>query len=269
MDVAKNLQQMFSLEGKVVLFTGAAGGIGRELCKGLARAGAAVALCDISRDGLVALEEEIQSEGGSASSHIMDVSDKDSISACVDQIGEPYGHIDVLGNGAGINKREGLLDVEEETYARIMEINLKGVFRVSRAVAPYMMAQKSGSIINIGSHNTGSVLGGCSVYAATKSGIVALTRSMSVEWAKYNIRANCISPGHILTPLTTVTWEHPERAAYLRERIAMRRPGNPEEIVGLCVLLASDASGYITGSEYRIDGGCLSGGSPWPYDTKY
>jgi len=113
------------------------------------------------------------------------------------------------------------------------------------------------------------MLGGISVYGATKSGVVALTRSMAIEWAKHGIRANCICPGHILTPLTTVTWEHPTRGDYLRDRIAMRRPGEPGELVGMCVLLASDASSYMTGQPYYIDGGCLAGGDPWDFDTKY
>lgn len=267
--IADNLEKLFSLEGKVCLLTGAAGGIGVALAKGLAGAGAMVALADISVGGLEALEREVRAEGCVARGYEMDVTDTNSVNEAVRRVVDDHGRIDVLVNCAGINKREGFLDVEEATYDRIMDINLKGVFRVTQAVAPHMMRQMGGSIINIGSHNTGAVLGGVSVYAATKSGILAFTRSMAVEWAKYNIRANCISPGHILTALTQVTWDHPERSAYLRERIAMRRPGMPEEIVGLCVLLASDASGYISGSEYRIDGGCLCGGSPWPYDTQY
>lgn len=263
------LENLFSLEGKVVLFTGAAGGIGSELCEGMAKAGATLALCDINKQRLDELKDKITAEGGKASSHIMNVMEKASINSCVKEIGDLYGHIDVLVNCAGINKREGFMDVEEETYDRLMDINLKGTFLVSQAVAPYMMEQKNGSIINIGSHNTGWVLGGCAVYAATKSGIVAFTKSQAVEWAKYNIRSNAISPGHIQTPLTTVTWEHPVRSKYLLDRIAMNRPGYPEDIVGVCILLASDASAYITGCEYRVDGGCIAGGQPWPYDTKY
>ena len=269
MSVEMFLKNLYSLEGKTVVFTGAAGGIGSELTKGMAKAGASVALCDVNEKRLNELKKSIESDNGTASVHVMDVTDKDNVQQCVKNIADKYGHIDVLVNCAGINKREGFMDVKEETYDKIMAINLKGVFFVTRSVALYMMKQKHGSIINIGSHNTGSALGGVSIYGATKCGVVAFTRSMAIEWAKYNIRANCISPGHILTPLTTVTWENPARANYLRERIAMRRPGKPNEILGLCILLASDASSYITGSEYRIDGGCLAGGTPWPYDTKY
>ena len=267
--IGDNLEKLFSLAGKVALVTGAGGGIGAELARGLASAGAVAALCDIRLEPLQQVEEQIEAAGGKASCHQMNVADKKSIAEAVQAIGETWGHIDVLVNCAGINKREGFLDVEEETYDRIMDVNLKGVFQVTQAVAPYMIRQKGGSIINIGSHNTGAVLGGVSVYAATKSGVLAFTRSMAVEWAKFNIRANCVSPGHILTPLTVPTWEHPERSKYLKERIAMQRPGEPQEIVGVCVLLASDASSYISGAEIRVDGGCLAGGAPWPYDTKY
>ncbi len=263
------LESLFSLEGKVVIFTGAAGGIGSELCEGLAKSGATVALCDINQRSLDELRDKIMAAGRKASAHILNVMDKENIQSCVQEINHLYGHIDVLVNCAGVNKREGFLDVEEETYDRLMAINLKGTFLMSQTVAYYMRKQNYGNIIHIGSHNTGWVLGGCSVYAATKSGIVAFTKAQAVELAKYNIRTNCISPGHIQTPLTTVTWEHPERSKYLLDRIAMNRPGYPEDIVGVCILLASDASAYITGCEYRVDGGCMAGGQPWPYDTKY
>lgn len=269
MSVESNLAKLFSLEGKVVLLTGAAGGIGAALSKGMAGIGALMCNCDISEKGLRALDEEIAAQGGKSVSYIMDVTSAKSIGAAVDAIIAQFGKIDVLVNVAGINKREGFLDVAEQTYDRIMDINLKSVFLVSQAVAPHMMERRGGSIINIGSHNATAMLGGCSVYGATKSGVLALTRSMAVEWAEWGIRANAVSPGHILTPLTQVTWDHPTRGDYLRERIAMRRPGYPEELLGMIVLLASDASGYISGANLVVDGGCLAGGTPWEYDSAY
>ena len=269
MSVESNLKKLFSLEGKVILMTGAAGGIGAELSKGMAGAGAVMCNCDISEHGLKELSETIASEGGAARSYIMDVTDKKSVHASVDSVIAEFGRIDVLVNVAGINKREGFLDVLEETYDRIMDINLKSVFLVTQAVVPHMMKRRAGSIINIGSHNATAMLGGCSVYGATKSGVVALTRSMAIEWAEWGIRANAVSPGHIVTPLTEPTWSHPTRGDYLRDRIAMRRPGEPEEIVGLVALLASDASSYMTGANYVLDGGCLCGGMPWEFDSAY
>lgn len=268
--IGDNLEKLFSLEGKVILATGAAGGIGTELCRGMAAAGGDVAICDLDFETAKKKADEIVAEGGSAKAFALNVLDKTSIKECTDNVLAAFGHIDVLANIAGINKREGILDVEEATYDKIMGINLKGTFLMSQEVVKHMIKRgKGGSVINIGSHNDEAMLAGCSVYGATKSGVVALTRCMAIEWAKHNIRANAISPGHILTPLSQVTWDHPTRSVYLRERIAMARPGNPEELVGLCILLASDASTYMSGQAYHVDGGCLCGGQPWDYDTKY
>lgn len=269
MSVESNLKKLYSLEGKVVLLTGAAGGIGAAMAKGMAGVGATMCNCDIDEKRLDELEQAIKAECGEASSYILNVTDKASIKACVDAVIAEYGQIDVLINCAGVNKREGFLDAQEETFDRIMDINLKSVFLVTQAVVPHMMEKRRGSIINMGSHNVVGMLGGVSIYGASKSGVAAFTRSMAIEWAKYNIRANCLCPGHVLTPLTAVTWEHPTRGDYLRDRIAMRRPCMPDELLGMTILLASDASGYMTGVNYHIDGGCLAGGTPWDYDTKY
>jgi gluconate 5-dehydrogenase len=266
MSIAANLERIFSLEGKVVLLTGALGGIGSVLAREMAGAGATMALSDLDAGKLAALADEI---GGGARAFPLDLLDVKSIQCCVAGVIGTHGRVDVLVNCAGINKREGLLDVEEQTYDRIMGVNLKGLYFLTQEVGKHMIRARKGSIINFASHNAVAMLGGVSVYGATKSAIAALTRSMAVEWAKYGVRANAIAPGHILTPLTAVTWEHPERARYLRERIAMGRPGKPEEIVGLAILLASDASSYMSGTMIHVDGGCLAGGQPWSFDTKY
>ncbi|MFA9381089.1 MAG: SDR family NAD(P)-dependent oxidoreductase, partial [Acetanaerobacterium sp.] len=222
-----------------------------------------------AEEKLHTLEAEIKADGGKARSYRLDVSDMKDIQGCVSRMISDTGRIDVLINCAGINKREGFLDVEAETYDRIMDINLKGLYFLSQEVAKHMMKAHKGNIINMASHNSVSMLGGCSVYGATKSAVTALTRSMAVEWAQYGIRANAIAPGHILTPLTQVTWDHPERSRYLKERIAMQRPGTPEELLGITIMLASDASSYMSGMMCHVDGGCLAGGTPWPYDTNY
>jgi NAD(P)-dependent dehydrogenase (short-subunit alcohol dehydrogenase family) len=267
--IGKNLEKIFSLSEKVVLFTGATGGIGSALCKGFADVGAAMALCDMDAGKLAELEGEILAKGGKAKSFTLDLTRMSDVTNCVDRVIQAFGRIDVLVNCAGINRREGFLDVEESTYDRIMQINLKGLYFISQEVAKHMRTAGKGSIINMASHNSVGMLGGCSVYGATKSAVTALTRSMAVEWAKFGIRANAMAPGHILTPLTTVTWEHPTRSEYLKERIAMKRPGTPEEILGTAILLASDASSYMSGMMVHIDGGCLAGGAPWDFDTKY
>lgn len=267
--IGKNLEKIFSLEDKVIVLTGATGGIGSVLAKGLASVGADMALCGTSMEKLLKLEQEIINYDGKAKSFVLDIADMDSVRECVNSIKEEYGRIDVLINCAGINKREGLLDVEEDTYDKIMDINLKGLFFLSQEVIKIMIEAKSGNIINMASHNSIGMLGGCSVYGATKSALLGLTRSMAVELAQYGIRANAIAPGHILTPLTTVTWEHPERSKFLRERTAMARPGMPKELLGLTIMLASEASSFMSGMVYHADGGYLAGGNPWPYDTKH
>lgn len=269
LQVENYLRNMFSLEAKTAIVTGAAGGIGSVIAEALACSGAYTILCDIDMENLGKIEETIRKKGGNVQAFKLDVTDTNSVDCCVQKVATECRGIDILINCAGVNKREGLMDVEEETYDRIMNINLKGVFRVSRAVAPYMKKRSRGSIINIGSHNTGSILGGCSVYGATKCGVVSLTRSMAVEWAKYNIRANCVSPGHIKTELTVPTWKDQEKSRYLLERIALARPGYPGDVAGICVFLASDASSYITGEEIRVDGGCICGGQPWAYNTQF
>lgn len=269
MDVQKKLSELFSLEGKVALLTGAAGGIGSVLARGMAAVGADMALCDIAEDSLRRLRGEIHADGGNAGAYRMDMLDMGSVRDGVAQIIRDKGRIDVLINCAGINKRDGFLDVTEELYDRIMGINLKGLYFLSQEVAKHMIREGKGNIINVASHNSVGMLGGCSVYGATKSAVTALTRSMAVEWAQYGIRANAIAPGHILTQLTQATWDNPQRAEYLTERIAMRRPGAPEELLGAVVMLASDSSSYMSGMMIHVDGGCLAGGSPWPYDTNY
>ncbi len=268
-DTATYLESVFSLKGKVILLTGAAGGIGEVLAHGMAMAGATMAMTDLREEQVKEAAARVAAAGGIAEGFAVDVSKLASIRACVDAVAAKFGRIDVLVNCAGINKREGILDVAEETYDKIMAINLKGVFFLSQEVGKRMAKQGSGNVINIGSHNDEAMLGGCSVYGATKSGVVALTRAMAVEWAQLGIRANAISPGHIHTPLTAVTWEHPTRGDYLLDRIAMRRPGRPDDLVGICIMLASDASRYMTGQAYHVDGGCLCGGDPWDFDTAY
>ncbi|HBP37640.1 MAG TPA: hypothetical protein DD640_02660 [Clostridiales bacterium] len=265
--VGKNLVKLFSLEGKVILITGAAGGIFREIAKGLAAIGGEVALCDVNEAGLQDVVSEITASGGLAYGVPLDLLRKESIQACVDTVIARSGRIDVLINGAGINRRVPFIDGDEATYDQIMGINLKGVYLMSQMAARHMISQQSGSIINVASYNSVMMLGGCAVYGASKSGVAALTRAQAVEWAKYGIRSNALAPGHIRTPLTEPLWTHPTRSKFLLERIAMARPGTPEDLLGMTILLASDASRYMTGQMYHVDGGCLAGGQPWDLDT--
>ncbi len=263
LDVNVKLKELFSLEGKVILITGAAGGIFSEVSRGMAQVGGRMALCDFNMEGLKAVEDEIQGFGGEAKSFAVDMTSLESIHACVDQVVEAYGRIDVLVNGAGINKRVKLLNGDEETFDRIVAVNLKGVHFLSQEVAKHMKETGGGSVINVTSYNSVMMLGGCGVYGATKSGVAALTRAQAIEWAEFGIRSNAICPGHISTPLTAPLWTDPVRSKFLLDRIAMNRPGEPKDLLGIAILLASDASGYMSGMMYHVDGGCLAGGQPW------
>ena len=224
MDISGKLQEMFSLEGKVILITGAGGSIGGEMAIGVAQVGAQVALADVNDEGMKKIADQIGAFGGEALCVHTDILSLDSIKACVAVTMAHFGRIDVLINCAGINKREGCLHGDEATFDRIVGINLKGVYFMSQEVAKHMIQAHKGSIINIASYNSVMMLGGCGIYGATKSGVVALTRAQTVEWAKYGIRSNAIAPGHIQTELTTKTWETPKLANFLLDRIAMARP---------------------------------------------
>lgn len=261
--VNEKLNDLFSLEGKIVLMTGAAGGIGASLSKGLASVGANMILCDFNEEGLKQVEDDIKAEGNKATSVVINMLELDSIKKCVSTVIKKFGKIDVLVNMAGINKRTPLLEGDEETFDRIIGVNLKGVHFLSQEVAMHMKEAKTGSIINVASYNAVMMLGGNGIYGASKSGIAALTRSQAIEWAKYGIRSNALSPGHISTPLTAPLWTDPVRSKYMLDRIAMARPGTPEDLLGMLVLLASDASSYMSGMLYHVDGGCLAGGQPW------
>ncbi len=268
-DIGDYLETQFSLAGKTALLTGGAGGIGKALAEGLCGAGAQTAVCDVNIGRAREIAANLTAEGHQAKAFELDLTDATSIRQCAGAVVAEFGKIDILINCAGVNKREGFLDVTENTYDLIMNVNLKGTVFMTQAVVPHMVKQGGGKIVNLSSHNAQGMLGGVSVYGATKSAVSALTRSMAIEWAKFNIQANAVAPGHILTELTQVTWDHPTRAPYLRERIAMRRPGLPGEVVGMVLMLCSNASSYMTGQTYHIDGGCLAGGTPWEYDTRF
>ena len=189
------LTSLFGLEGKSIVVTGAGGGIGLAISEGLLRAGAEVALCNRTTAKCKPLADRIIAEGGTASVHQLDVTSLDSIHACVDEVMAKYGKIDVLFNVAGINKRGGLLDVEEADYDRIMDTNLKGLFFMSQAVAREMYKRRTGSIINIGSHNDEGMLGGCSVYGATKSYVLSFTESLAEELKGSGVTVTAFCPG--------------------------------------------------------------------------
>jgi NAD(P)-dependent dehydrogenase (short-subunit alcohol dehydrogenase family) len=257
------LSSLFGLEGKVALVTGAAGGIGQELALGLARAGARVVVNGRREEQLVAIRERISAAGGAAAVVAADVSSLEASRRMVEQAAEVFGGLDILVNCAGMNRRQPILAVEPETYEQIMAVNLRGPYFASQAAAPLLMERGGGSIIQIGSITVAIGLELVSVYGATKAALAQLTKTMAVEWAAQKIRVNCLCPGFLMTPLTAEgLWGDERKHRWLLDRIPLRRPGLPEEMVGMAIFLASDASSYMTGQSVFLDGGLLAG-SPW------
>ncbi len=256
------LRRLFSLEGKAALVTGASGGIGQALARGLADAGAVVGLHGTRVRELEELRQEIEARGGRALALPADLGE---VAACRQLIGDAHaglGRLDILVNCAGINRRKPIAEVAEEDFEAVMAVNLRGLFFVSQAAQPIMRAQGGGKIINVGSVTSLDGLSDVSIYGATKAAVAQLTKTMALEWARDNIQVNCLAPGFMMTPLTEgPLWGDDWRRQWLLSRIAAGRPGLPDELVGAALLLASPASSYLTGHTLVVDGGYLIGGS--------
>jgi len=253
---------LFDLSGRVAVVTGAGGGLGSWLAAGLAAAGAHVVLSDhphASVDGPLAA---IAEGGGSADALAEDLLDDDAPQRLIDGVLERHGRVDVIVNNAGINRREPIFEVSRESWDTIGALTLRVPFDLSRAGAVSMARTGGGSIVHIGSLNTAIGLQGVSVYGAHKAGLCQLAKSMSIEWAHHDIRVNALCPGFMLTPLSKPLWDDRERCDWILERSLLRRPGQPDELVGMCLLLASDAGSFITGQTVYVDGGWLAG-TPW------
>ncbi len=265
-----SIQEMFSLAGKVALVTGGSGDIGMAIARTYAEAGAAIALNGRSPARLHESADVLRAAGAEVLELQGDVADIVVARALVEQAHAWRGRIDVLVNCAGSNRRKAVLDVEPEDFEMIVAVHLRGAYFTSQAVARHMIADGAdgggavgGKIIHIGSATINTGLADVSVYGAAKSGLAALTRSMAVEWAEHGIQVNCLAPGFIMTELTREgLWANERRSRWLHERIPQRRPGRPDEMAGVALLLATSASSYLTGQVIHVDGG-FAAGSKW------
>jgi NAD(P)-dependent dehydrogenase (short-subunit alcohol dehydrogenase family) len=255
-----NNNPLFDLTGKTAIVTGTSRGLGQEFARALAKAGADLVLTSRNRPSLSAFESEIQTLGRRAVSLELDVRYQHSIEAMVSAAESAFGHLDILVNNAGFNIRKPALEVAWEDWNIILDTNLRGSFFMAQAVARRMINAKYGRIINIGSVTSVAGYAGLAPYGASRGGIRQLTMSLADDWGKHGITVNCLAPGWFHTEQNKALYEDQEWVNYLCERIPVRRPGEPNDLDGAIVFLASESSRYMTGQTILVDGGISTGG---------
>ena len=252
----------FTLEGRSALVTGASGGIGRALAVGLAGAGAAVAVHGRSVGQLEETSRLIEAQGGRAVALTAELNDHNQCNRLIGEAHRALGHLDILVNCAGMNRRKLITAVSEDDFDTIVNVNLRSLYFLSQAAHPIMKAHGRGKIIHIASLTSAIALGGTSVYGLTKAAVSQLAKTQAVEWAKDNIQVNCLAPGFVVTPLTEESlWGDEAKRKWLLGRIPAKRPGTPDDMVATLLLLTGAGSAYLTGQTITVDGGVLAGGS--------
>ena len=250
---------LFRLDGRFAIVTGAASGMGRCAAFGLADAGAHVIAADLNADGLDRLAKEMAAEGYALTTVVTDIAEEDAVANMVQVALGVNGRIDVLVNSAGIGARGPADSYPLELWQRVLRVNTRGSFLCARAVGPTMIAQRKGSIVNIASCGAAVGWPGSVGYQASKAGLGQLSRSLAVEWGPYNVRVNSVAPGYVDTPQSQVEEaREPEYFAERLRRVPMGRKAQPEEVVGAILFLASDASSMVTGNLIATDGGYIA-----------
>jgi NAD(P)-dependent dehydrogenase (short-subunit alcohol dehydrogenase family) len=244
-------RSMFDLTGKSALVVGAGRGIGEAGAQGLAAFGAKVFCADVDGEAAEETAEEIRSRKGRAEALELDITDSGSVHAAAERVGVP----DVLVSTPSINVRKPLLKITDEEFDRVVDLNLKGTFRLIREFGRGMAGRGSGSIIAFSSIRAQVVEPGQGVYAATKSGTVQMLRTLATELGPRGVRVNAIAPGVVETPLTAQIKESPDWYDSYAQKSILGRWAQPHEMVGMIVYLASDASSYVTGAFILVDGG--------------
>ena len=249
---------LFNLKGKTALITGSGSGLGLAIAEGLAGAGAKIILNGRNESKLVTAENWFKQKGVQVDKLVFNVTDSSAVKKAITEYEKNSGPIDILINNAGINIRGPFEELSEEDWKKVLDINVNGAMIVSQALGPFMIKRKAGKIINICSVQ--SDLGRPSIvpYTVSKGGIKMLTKALATEWGGHNIQVNGIGPGYFETELTKPLKDNPEFDKWLCSRTPANRWGQPKELIGAAVFLASEASDYVNGHILNVDGGLLA-----------
>ena len=254
-----NLPSLFDLTGKTALITGSSEGLGLSMARGLAGAGATIILNGRDETKLSSAAKSLADDGHNVGVRAFDVADEKVVIAAFEHFDTAGVAIDILVNNAGIQLRKPMVDLKTEEWRRVVDIHLTGSFQVGREAAKRMIARgRGGKIINIASLASEVARATISPYVAAKGGVRMLTRSMAAEWAQHDIQANAIGPGYIATEMNRALLDDPKFDAWVKGRTPSGRWGTPEDLIGVTVFLASQASDYVNGQIIYVDGGLLA-----------
>lgn len=251
----------FNLKDKVAIVTGSSKGIGKAIAKGLAQMGATAVISSRSQEACDAVVTEFEKEGLKAVGIACHIGKEEQRKNLVDTVIEKLGRIDILVNNAAINPVYGPIEnVESDIFDKIMEVNVKAPWALSNLVLPHMQSNKKGSIINIASVEALTPGFGLGLYSTSKAALLMLTKNQAKEWGQHGVNVNAICPGLIQTKFSAALWTNEKLLGKLEKSIPSGRMGQPEEMIGLACLLASDAGSYMTGGVYTADGGYMIAG---------
>jgi len=250
----------FDLSGKVAVVIGGTSGIGRAIALGLAQAGADVVPTARRPEQVKIAAAEVEALGRRSLSMTSDVTDRASLERLLESIVKTFGKVDILVNSAGYNQRAPTLDFPEKDWTALMETNLTGTLRACQVFGRHMIERRSGRIVNIASVGSFQALYEVTAYCASKAGVVSLTKSLAIEWARYGVAVNAIVPGYFRTALNQKLLDGTPRGEEILQRTPMRRYGKVEELVGAAIFLSSEAASFVTGTNLVVDGGFLAAG---------
>ena len=250
--------ELFDLSGKVALITGSSRGLGFKLAEGLGKAGATIVLNGRNQQRLAAAVKTLSENKITAHRCAFDVADSQQVKAGIDATEQQFGHIDILINNAGIQIRSPLEDFDEEQWRKVIDINLTGAFITSKHVVKAMIKNRAGKIINICSLMSESARPTVTPYTASKGGLKMFTKGMAAEWGKFNIQVNGLGPGYFITEMTKPLVDDKQFNEWLCSRTPAKRWGQPSDLIGAAIFLASKASDYVNGHILYVDGGLLA-----------